>query len=263
MGGARADKSSASGLLKSSSIVRCVHGTRCSKKRTSFKDCGKSQTTNFCTPNAISRYIALRIRGQTTEASTRRPFAKACFTLGASGSSLSTNSCNSFIRLIAEYPYCSSNRFPTAAMGAPGGPTKYTKLQLSAASNGGACASAAASSASWETSTSTTSFCLACGGASTTNAMPSWLTPCSTNFLTRSGGLKTGGTSFWAVLGLFANSHLLSHLTASKPFGCTWHSDSNPFDKSCCKVSSTSGLTLSVSDRTFSSMEAPADFRKT
>mmetsp|Transcript_122889 Transcript_122889/g.333722 ORF Transcript_122889/g.333722 Transcript_122889/m.333722 type:complete len:374 (+) Transcript_122889:2687-3808(+) len=120
--------------------------------------------------------------------------------------------------------------------------------------------------ASPETSTSTTGFGSSAGGASTANGMPSSLTPYSTNCLVRWGGANFGASALAArssLLGLFSSSHLLSHFTAARPFGCTWQSDMRPLDRSCCSVGSTakSGA-RPTSGRFLRSMEATADFRK-
>mmetsp|Transcript_103215 Transcript_103215/g.328299 ORF Transcript_103215/g.328299 Transcript_103215/m.328299 type:complete len:258 (+) Transcript_103215:2820-3593(+) len=118
------------------------------------------------------------------------------------------------------------------------------------------------SSVSSETSTSMICFLFGGGGASTEKVMPSGFTPYSTMRFVRSGGANFAFASFaGAALGLFSASQRLSHLTAARPFGCTWHIAMSPRESSCCRVGSTCVSMVSAS-RLLRSMEAPADLRK-
>mmetsp|Transcript_66682 Transcript_66682/g.171705 ORF Transcript_66682/g.171705 Transcript_66682/m.171705 type:complete len:222 (+) Transcript_66682:2540-3205(+) len=96
------------------------------------------------------------------------------------------------------------------------------------------------SSFSPETSTSITRFCFGSTGASTAKGMPSVFTPYSTTRFVRSGGLNfLPPTMAFSLLGSFSESQRLSHFTASRPLGCTWHSAMRPCESSCCSVGST------------------------
>mmetsp|Transcript_78803 Transcript_78803/g.231228 ORF Transcript_78803/g.231228 Transcript_78803/m.231228 type:complete len:266 (-) Transcript_78803:230-1027(-) len=137
----------------------------------------------------------------------------------------------------------------------PGPPaTKTTK-------GGGLRSATRFSSVSSETSTSMTCFFLVAGGASTEKVMPSWFTPYSTKRFVRSGGANFFRSSDGTAFGLFSTSQRLSHLTAARPFGCTWHRAMSPRESSCCSVGSTCASAVSAS-RLLRSMEAHADLRK-